>query len=77
MLGICYGMQMLVHLLGGNVKAAEGRGEYGKMDVDCVSDSTLYGPDLAGSQTVWMSHGDEADRLPEGFRTVAVSRCAF
>lgn len=72
-LGICYGMQMLVHLLGGNVRAADGRGEYGKMDIDCTSGSMLYG-DESGTQTVWMSHGDEAERLPEGFKTVAKSK---
>jgi len=75
-LGICYGMQMLVHLLGGRVKVAEGKGEYGKMEVECEGSSELYGAALGGTQTVWMSHGDEADEaaLPAGFAVVGKSK---
>ena len=73
-LGICYGMQMLVHLLGGRVKEADGRGEYGKMSIDPVAPSTLYGDDAGKPQTVWMSHGDEADSLPSGFVCSAKSK---
>ena len=80
-LGICYGMQLLVHALGGKVEAAAGGGEYGRMGINTTPGSELYGGDKdsggdAGSknrQQVWMSHGDEAVSLPEGFSAVARS----
>lgn len=71
-LGICYGMQLIVHSLQGTVKTATEGGEYGRMPINVVSDSTLYGTDQ-GKQLVWMSHGDEAAELPEGFSCVARS----
>lgn len=73
-LGICYGLHLIVKLLGGEVKRAEHQ-EYGRMQITAVEGSRLYG-NLAGSvanQTVWMSHGDEAVRLPPGFKVVASS----
>ncbi|KAG0596330.1 hypothetical protein M758_UG244200 [Ceratodon purpureus] len=73
-LGICYGLHLIVKLLGGDVKPAE-RQEYCRMQISAVEGSKLYGS-LAGAvdnQTVWMSHGNEAVRLPEGFKVVATS----
>jgi GMP synthase (glutamine-hydrolysing) len=64
-LGICYGLQLMVHLLGGKVRSADKR-EYGHAKVEIVSDSDLF-RDLPKSLEVWMSHGDEADDLPPGF----------
>ena len=58
-LGICYGMQLIVHTLGGEVKSAESGGEYGRMPVHAQGGSTLYEPQGKHSQLVWMSHGDE------------------
>ncbi|KAK9831472.1 hypothetical protein WJX81_008476 [Elliptochloris bilobata] len=72
-LGICYGMQLLVHALGGEVKAADGGGEYGRMAIRTTQASALYAQDTEHSQQVWMSHGDEAVRLPQGFCSVATS----
>jgi GMP synthase (glutamine-hydrolysing) len=72
-LGICYGMQLIVHTLGGTVHTAEAGGEYGRMPINTVSDSTLYAGETSPSQLVWMSHGDEAAKLPEGFTCVARS----
>lgn len=72
-LGICYGMQLLVHSLGGEVSTAHGGGEYGRMPMTVVRDSTLFGGEPSDSQLVWMSHGDEAVKLPEGFTCVARS----
>ena len=72
-LGICYGMQLLVHSLGGRVKTATGGGEYGRMPINVVRASTLFGGEAADSQSVWMSHGDEAEVLPPGFACVARS----
>ncbi|AQK47450.1 GMP synthase [glutamine-hydrolyzing] [Zea mays] len=73
-LGVCYGMQLLVQSLGGAVVSGE-RQEYGKMDVEVTAaSSALYGQAETGKrQTVWMSHGDEVVRLPEGFEVVARS----
>lgn len=72
-LGICYGMQLLVQKLGGEVAVGE-KQEYGKMEIEVGNKSSLYGRDeVGGHQTVWMSHGDEAVRLPDGFEVVARS----
>ncbi|HEX3016098.1 MAG TPA: glutamine-hydrolyzing GMP synthase [Desulfobacteria bacterium] len=64
-LGICYGMQLMVHQLGGKVSKAGVR-EYGKtlMHVDRVEG--LF-KNLAEEIQVWMSHGDSVEKLPEGF----------
>ena len=68
-LGICYGLQFMVHTLGGKVRPAEKR-EYGHAEIDIVLDSRLfYG--LEKKQSVWMSHGDEALELPPGFELTA------
>lgn len=73
-LGICYGMQLLVHTLGGIVKSADEGGEYGRMPISIISGSDFYPKDMhSGSQLVWMSHGDEAVKLPEGFSCSAKS----
>lgn len=64
-LGICYGMQLMAHDLGGKVERAAKR-EYGKSDVDFVAGSKLA-KDLDAKQTVWMSHGDHVSALPQGF----------
>lgn len=68
-LGICYGLQFMVHTLGGKVRPAEKR-EYGHAEVDIVAESALF-QGLAKRQPVWMSHGDEALELPSGFELTA------
>ena len=68
-LGICYGLQFMVHTLGGKVRPADKR-EYGHAEVDIVSDSVLF-QGLARKLAVWMSHGDEALELPPGFELMA------
>lgn len=65
-LGICYGMQLLAHHLGGEVTASEHR-EYGLAELFADEDIALL-RDLPSPMTVWMSHGDRVMRLPEGFR---------
>jgi GMP synthase-like glutamine amidotransferase len=72
-LGVCYGMQMIVQLLGGQVETATNGGEYGRMPIDIVPGSSLFSYTSSSSTNVWMSHGDEAVRLPEGFSVVAKS----
>jgi GMP synthase (glutamine-hydrolysing) len=68
-LGICYGLQFMVHTLGGKVRPAEKR-EYGHAEVDLIAESKLF-HGLAKRQPVWMSHGDEALELPPGFELTA------
>uniref|UniRef100_A0A1D1YQY3 GMP synthase [glutamine-hydrolyzing] n=1 Tax=Anthurium amnicola TaxID=1678845 RepID=A0A1D1YQY3_9ARAE len=73
-LGICYGMQLIVQKLGGEVRVGE-KQEYGKMEITVEREGGLFrSDDVGASQSVWMSHGDEAVALPEGFLVVARSR---
>lgn len=68
-LGICYGMQLLTHNLGGRVAPAQAR-EYGPAQIE----TTRVNPLLpAGSQPVWMSHGDRIEALPPGFMALAAT----
>ncbi|XP_054824963.1 uncharacterized protein LOC129322666 [Prosopis cineraria] len=72
-LGICYGLQLLVQRLGGEVKIGF-KQEYGRMEIHVEKPSGLFGSNNVGSkQLVWMSHGDEASKLPDGFEAVARS----
>ncbi len=68
-LGICYGLQFMVHALGGKVHPAEKR-EYGHAKVEVQDGSRLF-TGLPKVLAVWMSHGDEAVELPAGFRLTA------
>jgi GMP synthase (glutamine-hydrolysing) len=69
-LGICYGLQFMVYALGGKVRPAAKR-EYGHAKVEIQeSDSQLF-QGLPKLLAVWMSHGDEAEELPPGFRLTA------
>ena len=69
-LGICYGLQFMVYALGGKVSPAAKR-EYGHAEVKIQhSDSKLF-QGLPNELSVWMSHGDEAEELPAGFRLTA------
>lgn len=72
-MGICYGMQLLTHRLGGKVEKAPNGGEFGSMPIRIEPGSVLFSEETAAEQTVWMSHGDDATQLPEGFRCVATS----
>ena len=73
-LGICYGLQFMVHALGGKVRPADKR-EYGHATVERIADSELF-RGLPKVLAVWMSHGDEAVELPPGFRLIARSPSA-
>ncbi|EGB16519.1 GMP synthase, large subunit [Pseudodesulfovibrio mercurii] len=66
-LGICYGMQLLAHNLGGRVVASTDR-EYGRAQFTAQNDCILFdGVKDKDDLTVWMSHGDRVEALPEGF----------
>ncbi len=68
-LGVCYGMQLMVQQLGGEVAAAE-RGEYGKASLWVDEAGELLAQVVDGT-TMWMSHGDSVVCLPEGFQVLA------
>ncbi|MBF6599994.1 MAG: glutamine-hydrolyzing GMP synthase [Dehalococcoidia bacterium] len=70
-LGICYGMHLLAHQLGGTVSPATER-EYGSATIAHDAATALFA-DLPASLPVWMSHGDHVVELPAGFRAVASS----
>jgi len=67
-LGICYGLQLMAHMLGGAVSPADRR-EYGRALLRHSGDSDLFAG-IDGELTVWMSHGDRVESLPEGFQVV-------
>jgi GMP synthase (glutamine-hydrolysing) len=74
-LGICYGMQLIIHLSGGKVEKSKER-EFGKSQL-LIDDSSDLFQGLNDNQTdiqVWMSHGDRVKVLPPGFTTIAHSR---
>lgn len=64
-LGICYGMQLITHLLGGTVKKGV-KGEYGKAKLEIQKSNSLLSG-VSRFSTVWMSHFDEVETVPEGF----------
>jgi GMP synthase (glutamine-hydrolysing) len=66
--GICYGMQLMSHLLGGEVKRS-GQREYGQALFSPRPGGTLF-RGVPPRSRVWMSHGDDVRRAPEGFRVV-------
>ena len=70
-LGICYGMQLLTHMLGGQVGSAPHR-EFGHAVVTVEPDGALFGG-LPASIRVWASHGDFVAAPPPGFRVVGTS----
>jgi len=75
-LGICYGLHFIVHHLGGKVKSAPLR-EYGHADVLIEHAPSALFTALPSTIQVWMSHGDEAQELPVGFKRIAVSANAL
>ena len=79
-LGICYGLQLTAHLLGGRVVPAHAR-EFGRAEVVPVAPSVLLeGVEeaVSGKLLVWMSHGDQVETLPPGFTVVGRSdTCPF
>ncbi len=68
-LGICYGQQLMAHLLDGAVRPGE-RGEYGLARLEIESPSALF-DGLEPHQQVWMSHRDVVEAVPSGFSVLA------
>ncbi|MCQ5128237.1 glutamine-hydrolyzing GMP synthase [Butyricicoccus faecihominis] len=71
-LGICYGCQLMAHLLAGTVSDAAEKSEYGKTEVRLDRTSTLFS-DLQENEICWMSHTDFIANAPEGFRVTATT----
>ncbi|MDW8033266.1 MAG: glutamine-hydrolyzing GMP synthase, partial [Aquificaceae bacterium] len=71
LLGICYGLQVMVHQLGGVVERAE-KQEYGRSKLKVLKENHIF-EGLPKEFDVWMSHGDKAVRLPEAFESLASS----
>jgi GMP synthase (glutamine-hydrolysing) len=68
-LGVCYGMQLMVQQLGGMVECTD-RGEYGKASI-AIDDPTDLLTNVEDGSTMWMSHGDSVTQLPTGFELLA------
>ena len=68
-LGLCYGVQLMAHLLGGSVKSPDSR-EYGRTKTDFDKDFILF-KNLPETADTWMSHTDYIDKLPDGFKGTA------
>ena len=71
-LGICYGMQLMTHILGGKVEKAANR-EYGLAFLHVDLKTTTMFSGLPETQSVWMSHGDLVTAVPQGFDITAHS----
>ncbi len=70
-LGICYGMQLIAHKFGASVVPA-GKKEYGKASLKLLRATRLF-DGVKDNSTVWMSHSDKVESLPEGFEVMASS----
>jgi GMP synthase (glutamine-hydrolysing) len=68
--GICYGMQLMSHVLGGEVRRA-GKREYGQAVFEAGSGTLVAG--MSAKSRVWMSHGDSIQKPPPGFEVVGAS----
>jgi GMP synthase (glutamine-hydrolysing) len=76
LLGICYGMQLIAHLGGGQVQPSTER-EYGRAELVVGRGEGLFGGFDRGERiTVWASHGDRIEQPPPGYRTTAVTDSA-
>ncbi|GHA08894.1 GMP synthase [glutamine-hydrolyzing] [Arenicella chitinivorans] len=71
-LGICYGLQCMAAMLGGEVSTSDKR-EFGHAEVDVCEANSLI---VETRQSVWMSHGDKVTELPEGFTVIGKSNNA-
>jgi GMP synthase (glutamine-hydrolysing) len=74
-LGVCYGMQLLAHTLGGKVGKGASR-EYGRAEMTFDGMSPLFKNVPGPTTSVWMSHGDHVEAVPKDFVTTAQSKGA-
>lgn len=72
-LGICYGAQLMIQQMGGQVEKAEKR-EFGKAELQIAIEGGLFADlDSTAKHQVWMSHGDRVEVVPQGFVATATS----
>lgn len=71
-LGICYGCQIMAYTLGGTVRSANSKSEYGKTEVTLDTASKLF-KGVNKEEICWMSHTDYVSQVPEGFKVTATS----
>ncbi|CAA6816492.1 MAG: GMP synthase [glutamine-hydrolyzing] (EC, partial [uncultured Sulfurovum sp.] len=69
-MGICYGMQLMTQRYGGEVVPADHH-EYGKAKLSITSSAIFAG--MNTDEVVWMSHGDRAEKIPDGFEVIGTS----
>ncbi len=70
-LGVCYGMQLMTHLMGGEVKTS-GAHEYGRAEIEILADDALFAGFPKGSHAaVWASHGDRVEVAPASWTVLA------
>jgi len=75
-LGICYGHQVIVHMLGGKVTKGKHR-EFGK-EILSIKDKKEIFQTLSSKEIVWFSHGDQVSALPKGFKqTASTTGCKY
>lgn len=74
-LGICYGLQLICHQLGGKVEPSNHR-EYGRAKISLIKKSSLY-KNCDENFAVWMSHGDRVTSIPQEFELTAESNNAL
>jgi len=74
-LGICYGQQVMMNQLGGDVESGRGAAEFGRARVERAGENLplLDGWFAKDGEQVWMSHGDRVTRIPSGFRVCGTS----
>ncbi len=73
-LGICYGQQVMMHMLGGRVESGHGTAEFGRAYVTPAGELPLLDGWFAeGKEQVWMSHGDHVSAIAEGFEVYGTS----
>lgn len=70
-LGICYGLQLLVYKDGGSIYSS-GDGEYGRETINIMKNNRLFS-DVNSTTEVWMSHGDKIERTTNAWNTLAIS----
>jgi len=70
-LGICYGCQLIAWMAGGHIKSAGNISEYGKVELHAKQSPIFSG--IPADSTVWMSHTDYVDTLPEGYSLIGTT----
>ena len=69
-LGLCYGMQLIIHLHGGEVERAD-KQEFGKASLKLDKKDSLIFKNIPDNTIVWMSHADHVNKMAEGFEIIA------